>query len=618
MRDEAVASRTACCLAGGLLTAFLANMSAALAFPFVDPSNQDSLPTSAPLGTELPSTDLRGLGNQLRLVNPAAPGNPGAWTIIPRLTVQEMFTDNTLEVESPRRFDAVTVIAPGMSIQANTARLQLMLDYSPNLLLHAINGPLNVLTQQLTMTGLITVVPDLAFVDVRAVSGVQSRYGTLSGNGTIGNGNAALAPAATSVGGYGSAGQAGTNPRNEVQTASVGMSPYLLHQFKDYGTGKLGASIDASHYSTINGFAASPFPTGGSNGQSLLTTEQIAQFTTGEFLGRVQNSINIDFSQSHSQASSGATIQVFTSLGAVGTGTTTTVPAQSFTSQRRTISDQVSYALNRYLTLQASIGEQYIQYSGQNGPQINGLTWQVGFTLTPSPFSSLTVSYGHLNGSNNINASGYIAIGGRTQLNVSYSDTIGTQLENLQNQLNNGTININGQLVNAVTGGPNFVGTNALGVQSGVFRFDTFNAGVSTGWLRDTMSANVTWSIQTNLTPGSVESGEFIDPATGQLFIINQPIAGTNQSTDVKSASIAWTHELSPDMTLSTSASYSLIHRSGSLGNDTSLSTAVGLQYTLSASTSLSARYSFFDRTSRIPGYSVYENVLILGFTKQF
>jgi hypothetical protein len=55
------------------------------------------------------------------------------------------------------------------------------------------------------------------------------------------------------------------------------MSPYLLHQFKDYGTGKIGVSIDASHYSTIHDFFASPFPAGGTNAQSLLTTEQIAQ-----------------------------------------------------------------------------------------------------------------------------------------------------------------------------------------------------------------------------------------------------------------------------------------------------------------------------------------------------
>jgi uncharacterized protein (PEP-CTERM system associated) len=309
---------------------------------------------------------------------------------------------------------------------------------------------------------------------------------------------------------------------------------------------------------------------------------------------------------------------VFNSVGGVLTPTATTVPAQSFSSQQQTINDQINYALTHNLTLIAAIGEQNIQYSNQAAQQISGLTWQVGFTYTPSPVSSLTVTYGHLNGQNNFNVSGYFSIGGRTQLNVSYADTIGTQLQNLQNQLNASTVNNNGQLVNAATGGQGFVATNALGPQSAVYRFDTFNAGLSTAWSRDTVQANITWSIQTNLTPGSTQSGEFIDPTTGSVFIINQPVAGTGQSTDIKTASLSWTRELSPDLTLSTSASYSFIHRSGSLGNDSSLSTAVGLQYLLSQSTALSARYSFFDRISRIPGYSLYENILLLGVTKQF
>ena len=605
---------------GGALAIVLAQSGPAFAFPFVDPSNQDSLPTSTPLpataptGTDLPATDVNGLRNQLRITNPAAPGNQSAWTIIPRLTMQEMFTDNVFEVSSPRRFDAITVIAPGISILANTARLQLNLDYQPNILLHAINGPLNVMTQQLNMTGLITVVPDLAFVDVRAVSGVQSRYGALAGNGTIGSANAGLATAGSTAGAYGGTGQNGTNPQNEVQTVSAGLSPYLLHQFKDYGTGKIGASADYSHYSSIKGFAATPFPTGGgTNGQSLLTTEQIAQFTTGEFFGRVQDSIYVDLQQSRSQADAGATIAVNTTQG-----TTTTIPATSFTSRRQTFSDQISYAATRSLTLLASIGEQNIYYSGGAAPRINGLTWNAGFSYTPGPDSSVTLTYGHLNGSNNFNASGYVAIGGRTQLNISYSDTVGTQLENIQNQLNNSVVGANGQLVNAQTGGPNFAASNAVGVQNGVFRFDTLNVGLTTGWLRDTLQANAVWSIQTNLTPGGTQTQLFVDPTTGQLFVVPTRVAGTNQKTDAKTFSLGWTHELSPDLTLTSSATYSIIQQSGGVPGYSSISAAVGLQYILTASSSLSARYSFFDRGSKIPGYSIYENILLLGFTKQF
>ena len=75
---------------------------------------------------------------------------------------------------------------------------------------------------------------------------------------------------------------------------------------------------------------------------------------------------------------------------------------------------------------------------------------------------------------------------------------------------------------------------------------------------------------------------------------------------------------MAPDLTLSTSGSYTFTHRNGSTGNDSAFSTAISLQYTLSDSSNVSARYSFFDRISRIQGYSLYENILILGFTKKF
>src|SRR6266853_1466415 len=99
-----------------------------------------------------------------------------------------MFTDNAFEVRPPRVADAITVVAPGIAILADTNRLQLNFDYSPNLAMHAVNGNLNALTQQLTATGLLTVVPDLAYIDMRALSGVQSRFGALTGAGTLGAG----------------------------------------------------------------------------------------------------------------------------------------------------------------------------------------------------------------------------------------------------------------------------------------------------------------------------------------------------------------------------------------------------------------------------------------------
>jgi uncharacterized protein (PEP-CTERM system associated) len=602
-----VASRIVACLAGGLLTVSLAPIGTAIAFPFIDPTNQDTVPTGAPLGTDLPAADVQGLRNQLRLTNPGAAGNPSGWTITPRMTIQEIFTDNAFEVTSPRVFDAVTVLAPGISILADTNRLRLNFDYQPNLLMHAINGPLNVLTQQLTATGILTVVPDLAYIDVRALSGVQSRLGALAGAGTIGAGSTVGGTAAGSGGIYGT-GQ-GLNRNNEVQTSSFGISPYLLRQFGDYGTGKIGVSVDASRYSNITGFAASPFPTGGgSNGQSLLTTEELAHYTSGEFLNRLQYSFDADMLQSRSNGGAGAVI--------VG-NTFVVAPNGSFNSQRQSVSNSLSYALNRTFTLMAGIGEEHIQYSNGAAPTISGLTWNLGVTITPSPYSALTLSYGRQYGANTLMANGHIVFGGRSMLTFGYTNYVGTQLENLQNQLNNVVAGANGQFQNAQNGGPAFVATNALGVQNGVFRFNTATASWETDWERDTLNLTVSWSEQTSLTPALTGELATFNPATGQFIISPVTTTTSGPSSVVTIGTLSWTHEMSPDLLLTSSASYSYIRRSGGL-NDSSVSTAIALQYILSTSTTATVSYSFFDRVSKIPGYSLYENILLLGITKQF
>jgi hypothetical protein len=604
-RLEGVTYRTAVCITCGFLALFLIKVSTALAYPTVDPTNQNALPTGAPPGTELPETDVNGLQNQLLLTNPAAVPNANAWTIIPRVTIQELFTDNVLEAASPRRADAITVVSPGISAVADTARLKLNLDYQPDLMLHAIDGPLNAITEHLTTTGLVTLVPDLAFIDLRALAGVQSTGGALATAGNLGSTN--VGPQ------YATPGQTGVNPRNEVQTSSIGISPYLLRQFKDYGTGKLGVSIDASQYSSITGFAANPFSSSGSNSQSLLATEQIAQFTTGEFLGRVQSAFSADFLQSRGQGQIGATVPVVTAGGTV-----ITAPVNSYTSQRETIMDTVTYQMNRPLALIGAIGEQHIQYSHEIGPEVSGITWKAGFTLTPSEESAVTLTYGRFNGVDGFQANGHLALTERTLFSFDYSNTVGTQLESLQNQLNNSTVNASGQLVNAQTGGPNFIASNTLGVQTGVFRYQTLNTSLTTTWLRDAVQAYATWSIQTNATPGNVQTTEFIDPATGQVIFLGQPVTGTGQSVDVKTVNISWLHELTPDMTLNSGASYSFVHRSGNLGNDSAVAASVGLQYMLSRSASLTGRYAFYDRVSKIPGYNLYENILLVGFTKSF
>jgi hypothetical protein len=190
----------------------------AVAFPLIDPTNQ------VPVGTELAAPEARDLQNQLQLANGLVAPPGGGWTFLPRLDVQEMLTDNVLQQNTPRQWDIGTFVSPGISIAGNSPRLQLTLDYSPTLALYARTGPLNALTEQLNGVGLLTVVPELAYLDVRALAGVQGLYGGIGGLGTVGaSASAASASAATvaSLAGNG----VGLNKSNEVQTDSFAISP---------------------------------------------------------------------------------------------------------------------------------------------------------------------------------------------------------------------------------------------------------------------------------------------------------------------------------------------------------------------------------------------------------
>jgi uncharacterized protein (PEP-CTERM system associated) len=174
---------------------------------------------------------------------------------------------------------------------------------------------------------------------------------------------------------------------------------------------------------------------------------------------------------------------------------------------------------------------------------------------------------------------------------------MGTQLENLQRQLNQSSVSANGTLVNSLTGGSSFAATNALGVQGGLYRFNTFSLNSSTLLDRDAINLGLSWSTQS-------------------------AIGGTSSanSTVAKTVTAQWTRSLSPDLTFSSSVSYSMQSASAVTGGSaaTSFYLTAGLQYVISETLQASLRYSLFERSSGASSFSVYQNLVILGITKTF
>lgn len=595
----------------GFTAAFLlARTGGVMAFPLLNSDNTDLVPQ----GTELASPDVQDLQHQLQLVNGLSAPAGGGWTFLPRVDWQEELTDNALQAHSPRNADLVSLLSPGIGIAGDLPRVTLTFDYAPTLSIYARDGDLNSLTQQMNGLASVTLVPELAYVDLRALAGVQSLYGGVGGVGTVGGGGATALPQA----GIPQVAGNGLNRNNEVQTTSFGISPYLLHRFGDIGTGKLGYSLDVTKSNPLSGFASSPLPSGGANGQTLVTHEENAHFVSGDMLEFVQDTFDADLRQGTSTTgANGATL--FDGLPA---------PASTSTSNRAIITDQLSYQINRDIAVFVSGGHEDITYSNQgpqsitsvlltpnasgqlvpsafnfaNGgaPAIHDLTWSFGTTLTPNPDSSLTVSYGHQNGFNSLTADGHYTITPRTLLSVSYGSTLGSQLENVQNQLNQATANGTGGLANGLTGGQLFGTTNAFAVVDGVFRTTTLTVGTQTSLDRDIISLNLTLSKQTSANVNS------------------------SSTYNSKVASLSWVHQMRPDMTASATFSYAIQDQNssavsaGGLGNSTSMAGTLAWQWQLTDTLSTSIRYSFLERQSAVALYDIYENMLILGVTKRF
>lgn len=535
---------------------------AASAFPVADPTN----PGVVPQGADLAQPDVQDLRHQMALLSGFGAAGAG-WTILPRLSWEEEFTDNVLEEPRPRKADIVSVLAPGVAVLGDLPRIQIRLNYQPTLEMHVTEGSQNVLSQQLNADGLITAVPDAVFVDVRGVSGVQATNGGIGGLGGLGQ--AGVGP--ITGGGLIGNDQLGLAKQNRSLTTSFTVAPYVLQHYGDIGDAKLGISLNRSSSATTTGFAPLPFAASGTNSLQESIIEETGTFTSGPEFGRTQDAANIDAQQTQASGFTGGA-----STRDVGT-------------------NRLTYAINTSVSVYGTIGWEYIKYTGGNRLNIDDMVWQVGGTWTPNADSSITAGYGHQNGQNSLTFSGHYALSARTTITGSYTNGVGTQLEQVAHQLDLGAVGNNGNFLNSQTGGELFAANNAEGVAPGVYQFNTLTLGATTVLDRDSISLYLSSNAETQVgttTP--------------------------NATNTVRTATANWTHVLNPDLNLSAEASYSLGTPLGTIGSTRSLAARLSLQYTLSETVSTFASYSYLRRDTDTQGQSFYQDLVIVGLTKQF
>lgn len=533
-----------------------------MAFPATDPTTPSVLPT----GADLAAPDAEDLQHQMGLARGfAGLGVDGGWTVLPRITAEESFSDNIYAVQSPRQWDLTTIVTPGIAVLGDTSRVQLRLNYAPSLEMHIEAGDQNVLAQQFNGVATVTLVPDAVFVDIRGLAGVQAANGGLGGVGGLGQGTGQVTATSTAPNG-----ELGLSKQDRAATASFSLSPYVLHDFSDIGVAKVGVSFTRSSTAELTGFAPIPFVSPGTGGQATTGLEEYGRFQTGDEFSNIRDTVSLDAQQS---TSSGIGIN---------------------SENRETGSNRLDYEINSKVTVYGQLGWEDITYSGPNSLHINGLTWGVGTVLTPNADSQLTLGYGYQDGGTAFSFSGHYAITARTNLTGSFTNGVGTQLEQISNQLNQAGVADDGSLENSQTGGALFTGNNALGVAGGIFRFNYLTFGATTVLDRDTISAHIGHSEQTAIGTNAT--------------------AGSNA---VWTGSVMWMRQFTADFSGTASAFYSVgTPVAGEHLN--SLVVSLGVQYVLSESVSTFARYSFYNRQSNLAGESMYEDIVLVGITKQF
>jgi len=159
---------------------------------------------------------------------------PRGWTVVPELSVKEVFTDNLFLTASDEEQDFVTELTPRINIYGNAKRASVRVNYAPRGLLYANNGDENTLFHQLFSAGVCELVRQLVFIDGSATITQQNLTNT--GRGVFTN----FGPG-TFLGGVGD-NISVTGERTTVTTYRL--SPYLVHRLGDWADAELRFGYD--------------------------------------------------------------------------------------------------------------------------------------------------------------------------------------------------------------------------------------------------------------------------------------------------------------------------------------------------------------------------------------
>jgi len=375
-------------------------------------------------------------GAQSPISDSLPPSGQPAWVFIPRLGIDEMLTDNVLQTSSDRKSDLINVITPGISIQGDTARVKLVLDYAPSVQRYVHETDQNRVDQNLFASGLATLVPDLFFFDAHASMAPASRVGG------IGTTSPQLIPQGQST-----------------QTAAISASPYLQSNIGTLAQAELRYTFSGSFFSGHTGALTAGNATIGPLSNSTQQ-EGLFRLGTGEDFGRLHSALVADTQRIS------------------GSGANTS-------SQNNYVELDNEYAISREFFAILQGGYEDLTYPGNSQLDSRGAIWAVGGRWQPTADASISLTYGRRYNGSNINGNLNYLIGAVTHLTASYTENIQTTQQAIIQNLGQAGLGSGGTTVNPGTGLPITVVNPNFPLQNDIFRTRTFQAGISTGFDKD-------------------------------------------------------------------------------------------------------------------------------------
>jgi uncharacterized protein (PEP-CTERM system associated) len=350
----------------------------------------------------------------------APPQNSPDWLVTPYLSLSESYTDN-VRLTPHGTPDFLTSTTPGASVQGRTRRLQATVDGNVTYDAYARANDLDGYRYTFNGNALGEIVENYLFLDVRSSVGAEPV-----------NANGGVPAFERSV------------PGNQVQVIDSSISPYFAHDFGSWGSGLLRYRESLLDYSdaNTNSRVLSPTPAG-------LTPVALSNSNTQEVVGNLK-----------------AGPRFTTYRWAVDASSSTTDYASSRTVQQNSGTLTGEYAVIRELAVVGKLGEDSFKDTAISSTTNVDPSWRVGARVTPGPRTDFLAEAGRRFGGPYWSGQFRYLISKTLTVSASHEETLATEQQLSNDDLNQLTRDDQGRLANPLTGeivDPNNNGFNYVG-----------------------------------------------------------------------------------------------------------------------------------------------------------